>query len=991
MATNPEFRRTVVIGLGGAGQQIALRTKRLFLDAYGILPPCVKLFCLDTDVVDIRLRSAISDQEYKFDPQEFLHLKVDDPTAYIKADPTVQKWYVKPTPTGAINNGAGAIRQAGRLAFFKHINVIVTRFRELVVQLNRQQLHDDMAMAKSRLAATTDFELSEKDTAIYICGSLAGGTGSGSFLDTAILLRHLQQNVLIHGFFLLHWVYRNKPFAHRTPGNTYAALAELDNLQSIMFGAKGFIPYSTRYGSETVAVTKAPYDIVHLLDGRNEIGQNIDGVENLTDTVANAIFLSMSSMSYPADSAVDNLLKAINATNPSLWGGRYPRYSSIGVSSIHYPATELHRLHAAENALELCRTALNQLESKDESGTGQTATVSEQDIRDDVKHFIDQHELTGDGIRVRMETSVSPDPFAVQTYDIGDPTFPAPVNEARETAFRDLETMLEQAFEARGQEYVQGVTEALAKRLKELSGDPQYDTAALHTWAATLRKEINALQGAVGRELDHGRQRQHDTEGSAKDLLDHAAGLAMVPILQPRVRAVRRWEKRVNELLEHKVKLFRLEETKRSLDALNERLKEASSVSVPAQAEIAEALEKTEAVLLAATTRERENINILRSKPNHVLLGDGRATIVPGRDADAHSQEGAATCDVRDHYATYADFTTEKGIHSTEHYLKTYEEGPRKLVDLFLGYCREKLQRLGDYSVDQALEVFAHHSDDSEQFKQRQFKHLFRKTAALWNYDRARVTAEQAEHLGKIINLGFTNHEEGEKKYDDYIRNAMAPYHIYFDPSYSSTGDHTRIWLLNFAAAIPAYFHRDMQAAKEAYEGAITPTYHIDAYLEMNVPDLFPVSGVANKALRVLGMAIVPGIDVIKDEKLGKGHKFTCDQKEIKDLFFTAKEWYDFREMYAEFTDTYSERNANLLDIVVALLRKRIRKLDPAELRTAIDSYICKVRDRLENRDFSKLVSARLTYRELRSLEDFLALRPNGYSMDIDDYIEGKR
>ena len=39
MAANPEFRKIILIGLGGAGQQIVLRTKRFFLDTYGVLPP----------------------------------------------------------------------------------------------------------------------------------------------------------------------------------------------------------------------------------------------------------------------------------------------------------------------------------------------------------------------------------------------------------------------------------------------------------------------------------------------------------------------------------------------------------------------------------------------------------------------------------------------------------------------------------------------------------------------------------------------------------------------------------------------------------------------------------------------------------------------------------------------------------------------------------------------------------------------------------------
>ena len=281
MAANPEFRKIILIGLGGAGQQIVLRTKRFFLDTYGALPPSVKLFCLDTDNESMRLRSAVHDGIYTLEPSEFLHLQVINPREFIDAGGVVSKWFVKPAPVGSITNGAGAVRENGRLAFFYHIKEINRRLDKMLTSLNDPQLFTHMTTAKDLIGANTNFRLSNKEAEIFVCGSVAGGTGSGTFIDMGILLRSLRQNATIHGFFLMPWPYRNKAFAHRVMPNGYAALAELDNMQSIMYGQKDFIPYEMTYGDRHVKVEQAPYDLFHLIDGRNEHGENIDSVEDL--------------------------------------------------------------------------------------------------------------------------------------------------------------------------------------------------------------------------------------------------------------------------------------------------------------------------------------------------------------------------------------------------------------------------------------------------------------------------------------------------------------------------------------------------------------------------------------------------------------------------------------------------------------------------------------------------------------------------------------
>lgn len=196
---------------------------------------------------------------------------------------------------------------------------------------------------------------------------------------------------------------------------------------------------------------------------------------------------------------------------------------------------------------------------------------------------------------------------------------------------------------------------------------------------------------------------------------------------------------------------------------------------------------------------------------------------------------------------------------------------------------------------------------------------------------------------------------------------------------------------MNYAAALPAYFLKGLHEAREAYHEQISPSYHVDAYFEMNVPDLFPVDELDNQVLRGLGMAIVAGIDVIRDEKLPKGHKFTWDYPEVRTRNFDdPKIWLLFRDMYAELKNGYNpHRTDNLFDLLLQQLRDKVAALDPRELTGLIERHIAQVGDKLERRDFSRLISARLTYRETRALGDFLKNYPGGYGRNLDRYLRG--
>ena len=54
-----------------------------------------------------------------------------------------------------------------------------------------------------------------------------------------------------------------------------------------------------------------------------------------------------------------------------------------------------------------------------------------------------------------------------------------------------------------------------------------------------------------------------------------------------------------------------------------------------------------------------------------------------------------------------------------------------------------------------------------------------------------------------------------------------------------------------------------------------------------------------------------------------------------------------------------------------------------------IEKYVAEVKKKLDSRDFTRLISARLTYREVKELEEFISKK--GYVMDIERYLKADK
>ena len=120
-----------------------------------------------------------------------------------------------------------------------------------------------------------------------------------------------------------------------------------------------------------------------------------------------------------------------------------------------------------------------------------------------------------------------------------------------------------------------------------------------------------------------------------------------------------------------------------------------------------------------------------------------------------------------------------------------------------------------------------------------------------------------------------------------------------------------------------------------------------------------------------------------------KGHKFTFDAEPVRQMNFNEPMvWYLFRDMFDEILEHSNPDGESLLDVLVGLLKSKVNSLSQEEKKRSIDDYIKKVQKKLDDRGFTRLVSARLTYLEIKELADFIS--PRRYNMDIERYIGGK-
>lgn len=324
------FIPTLNIGLGGTGTRALLRAKLMINKMYGEIPPYIKFLALDTTTTDFSNVDELGGTTAKFDGGEVLHLSVPNVRMLLENQPHIDK-FVPGKNKGAnmsILNGSGQVRSNGRIALFHNYSNIKEILRTVIESLRSN--HQDENTANKY------FRDSKNKVIINVVCSIAGGTGSGMFLDIPFIIHSLgilEPNDEINAYLVLPEIYISGLKGvekKRLRPNAYGALKELDFLSYEAINKKLKIQYNS---NRSYSIEKEPYKYIFLIDNQDHKGINIyTKVDEINDFLGACLYLSGGAAAKDLIDAMDNMKKEDVDKIERI----RPIYSGMGLAEIYY-------------------------------------------------------------------------------------------------------------------------------------------------------------------------------------------------------------------------------------------------------------------------------------------------------------------------------------------------------------------------------------------------------------------------------------------------------------------------------------------------------------------------------------------------------------------------------------------------------------------------------------------------------------------------------
>jgi hypothetical protein len=303
-----DLRPTLFIGVGGTGMEVLMRVRRRILNTLwggsGARTRVESLadfpiaqfiqFDLDSGAVIDSGRAQAEDLQFdlvKFSDEEKI-VESFDMDKYSRDDDALERYphikdWLSLTPKKIRElgidpaKGAGQIRAISRLYFFDKYAKIRDKVRLKLKTLKAGLSHE-------RQLNQLGLKMENSKFRIVVVGSVAGGTGSGAFLDMGLLARWLAKaevgnaDVELMLFLPTGFAGANKD---RTEANGYAALMELE---SAMMGNKGYVGRWDAY--DQPELPREPYNEVYLIDSGNLAQQHTKDVKDVYHMVADVLF-----------------------------------------------------------------------------------------------------------------------------------------------------------------------------------------------------------------------------------------------------------------------------------------------------------------------------------------------------------------------------------------------------------------------------------------------------------------------------------------------------------------------------------------------------------------------------------------------------------------------------------------------------------------------------------------------------------------------------
>lgn len=398
-----DISKTLVVGLGGTGQTVIRDIKKRLLRTYGEIPKLVKFLEFDTDVNETNgtefeyyyKGETFRDFKYQIENAEFLHtpflgMELARRDAICKTQVNIEE--LSRVASRLNNKGAGGHRVCGRTILLQNSEDIIKKLRSTVTALRNTQL------LSQEISERGYNVLQGGNINVFVIASLAGGTGSSSFLDMSRMLQiagiNVQYNVAagqdqIFGMFFLPTFFEGKPHTQNIRVNAYTALSELDytwGLNDESTYKKGCREldednqtYAGQGGSNNGK--RVVYTSVCLIDALTSKSQ-MNGFTEASSYVASFITSSIAADNTAIISSFANSEHKMRTVE-----GKYQNYSGVGFCELRFNRQDLVKYL-------LNRKLITSLEDYKKGNDVRTNEI--------IKRFIDQNYLN-EGVRKNSE------------------------------------------------------------------------------------------------------------------------------------------------------------------------------------------------------------------------------------------------------------------------------------------------------------------------------------------------------------------------------------------------------------------------------------------------------------------------------------------------------------------------------------------------------------------------------------------------------------
>lgn len=364
------YQPTLVIGLGGTGKNIILALKKMIAEncEHGMADfPFLKLLSVDTDRAVPHTQSSIKtvrDESLSLNPnREVFQLQanfgiVPDLNDY----PQIHEWFpdslkanLKPAD---LSRGASQKKPIGRFTFAWNAGEIYEEINAFM----RAPVDVKIAIDKN-----IGSKLS-KEINVFICGSVCGGTGSGTFLDTAYMVRycnHIAGNdykVKIFGLFALSSMFDGIQGTPKVRENCYASLVELDHFMNKINSENPYRSFRPAYKDFNPDYTSSgmnkPFDYPFLFDNFGK-GVALNSQSAFSEMAARFIYLLTGhELGTHWTSMYNNVMANLEINYKNL-KNKDIHYSGMGTFSILYPKRMIVQLCAYNLSKEYLKKILD--------------------------------------------------------------------------------------------------------------------------------------------------------------------------------------------------------------------------------------------------------------------------------------------------------------------------------------------------------------------------------------------------------------------------------------------------------------------------------------------------------------------------------------------------------------------------------------------------------------------------------------------------------